>query len=123
LKELDEDERQYLQGLVDDYYDQFVETVAEGREMDAESIRETEARVFLGEDAHERGLVDGIGTREDVEDRLEAQLGEPVTVAEFEPQRGLMSRVRGGAQAVAFALGAGLSSPVEGDVDGLSFRR
>jgi len=31
LKEFEEHEREYLQGLIDDYYDQFVETVAEGR--------------------------------------------------------------------------------------------
>ncbi|MDS0281275.1 signal peptide peptidase SppA [Haloarcula onubensis] len=123
LKEFEEDEREYLQGLIDDYYDQFVETVAEGRDIDETTIRDTEARVFLGAAAHELGLVDGIGTREDVEDRLEARLGEPVTVAEFEPARGLMSRVRGGAQAVAFALGAGLTSAFDGDVDGFTFRQ
>lgn len=123
LKEFEEDEREYLQGLIDDYYDQFVETVAEGRELDEGTIRDTEARVFLGTEAHERGLVDDIGTREDVEERLESRLGEPVTVAEFEPSGGLVSRVRGGAQAVAFALGAGLTSAFEGDVDGFSFRQ
>ncbi|MFC6756007.1 MULTISPECIES: signal peptide peptidase SppA [Haloarcula] len=123
LKEFDEDDRKYLQGLIDDYYDQFVETVAEGRDLDEATIRDTEARVFLGSEAHEMGLVDDIGTREDVEDRLESQLGEPVTVTEFEPQRGLRSKIRAGAQAVAFALGAGLTSAFEGDVDGLSFRR
>jgi len=123
LKEFEEHEREYLQGLIDDYYDQFVETVAEGRELDEATIRDTEARVFLGTEAHEMGLVDDIGTRDDVEDRLESRLGEPVTVAEFEPSRGLMSKVRGGAQAVAFALGAGLTSAFEGDVDGFSFRR
>ena len=123
LKELEDEEREYLQGIVDDYYDQFVETVAEGREMDDETIRETEARVFLGSEAHERGLVDDIGTREDVEDRLEDQLAEPVTVREFEPDRGLSSKLRGGAQRVAFALGAGVSSAFEGDIDGLRFRR
>jgi protease-4 len=123
LKEIEEDERAYLQGIIDDYYDQFVETVAEGRAMDDETIRETEARIFLGEEAHERGLVDELGTREDVEERLESQLGESVTVAEFEPQRGIGSKLRGGAQAVAFALGAGVTSAFEGDVDGLSFRR
>ncbi|WP_324662983.1 signal peptide peptidase SppA [Haloarcula sediminis] len=122
LKEFEDDEREYLQGLIDDYYDQFVETVAEGRELDEAAVRDTEARVFLGTEAHEMGLVDDIGTREDVEDRLESELGEPVTVAEFEPQRGLRSKLRGGAQAVAFALGAGLTSAFEGDVDGLSFR-
>jgi len=123
LKEFEEHEREYLQGLIDDYYDQFVETVAEGRGLDEAAVRDTEARVFLGTEAHERGLVDDIGTREDVEDRLEARLGEPVTVTEFEPQRGFMSRVRGGARAVAFALGAGITSAFEGDVDGFSFRR
>ncbi|GGN85936.1 MULTISPECIES: signal peptide peptidase SppA [Haloarcula] len=123
LKEMTDDEREYLQGIVDDYYDQFVETVAAGREMDDETIRETEARIFLGTEAHERGLVDDIGTRDDIEDRLETHLGETVTVAEFEPERGLMGRLRGGAQRVAFAFGAGLASTVGGDVDGLSFRR
>jgi protease-4 len=123
LKEMREDEREYLQGIVDDYYEQFVETVADGREMDPEEIRATEAKVFLGTDAHERGLVDRIGTREDVEERLEERLGEPVTVSEFEPERGLSRVLRGGAQRVAFALGAGLASAVDGDVDGLSFRR
>ena len=123
LKEMREEEREYLQGIVDDYYDQFVETVAEGREMDAEEIRATEARVFLGTDAHKRGLVDRIGTREDVEDRVEDLLGEPVAIAEFQPQRGVLGRIRGGAQRTAFALGAGLASAVDGDVDGLSFRR
>ncbi len=123
LKEIEEHEREYLQGIVDDYYDQFVETVAEGREMDPEELRETEARIFLGSEAHERGLVDELGTREDVEDRLEDELGEPVTVTEFEPDRGLTQKLRGGAQAVAFALGAGVASAFEGDVDGLSFRR
>ncbi|WP_254273857.1 signal peptide peptidase SppA [Haloarcula marina] len=123
LKEMDEDERAYLQGLVDDYYDQFVETVAEGRDLDDETIRETEARVFLGEEAHERGLVDELGTREAVEERLEARLGEEVTVAEFEPQRSLAARLRGGARHAAYAFGSGLASHFDGDVDGLSFRR
>jgi len=123
LKEFEDHEREYLQGLIDDYYDQFVETVAEGRALDEDTIRDTEARVYLGTEAHELGLVDDIGTREDVEDHLASRLGEPVSVTAFEPQRGLTSKVRGGAQAVAFALGAGVTSAFEGDVDGLSFRR
>ena len=123
IKEIADSEREYLQGIVDDYYDQFVETVADGREMEAETIRETEARVFLGQDAYERELVDHLGTREDVEDRLETLLDEPVTVTEFTPDRGLTAKLRGGMQAVAFALGAGVASTFDGDVDGLSFRR
>jgi len=123
LKEMTDDERAYLQGIVDDYYDQFVETVADGREMDSETLRETEARIFLGSEAAEIGLVDELGTREDVEDALEDRLGESVSVVEFEPQRGLAQKFRGGAEQVAFALGAGVAGTFDGDVDGLSFRR
>jgi protease-4 len=123
LKEIEDDEREYLQGIIDDYYDQFVETVAEGREMDAEAVRETEARIFLGSEANEMGLVDDIGTRDAVEDRLAERLNESVTVTEFEPQGGPLSKLRSGAQAVAFAFGAGITDSFEGDIDGLSFRR
>ena len=123
LKEFEPDERAYLQGLIDDYYDQFVETVAEGRELDEATIRDTEARVYLGDQAAELGLVDELGTREDVEAHVEELIDEPVAVEEFEPSRGVMGRIRGGAQSVAFALGAGVASVFSGDVHGLSFRR
>jgi protease-4 len=123
LKELDDSEREYLQTIVDGYYDQFVETVADGRQLDEDEIRETEARIYLGGEAHELGLVDQLGTRREIEDTLEAELGEPVTVQEFEPTSGLAGRLRGGAQSVAFALGAGMASTLNGDFDGLSFRR
>ncbi|WP_097009141.1 signal peptide peptidase SppA [Natronoarchaeum philippinense] len=116
LKELDDDERAYLQGIVDDLYDNFVERVADGRDLDAEAIRDTEARVYLGEDAAELGLVDHIGRREDVEDELADRLGvESVTVEPFEPERGIAARVRGGAERAAYAFGAGVAGTVSDD--------
>ncbi|QZP37310.1 signal peptide peptidase SppA [Halobaculum magnesiiphilum] len=115
LKEVTPDERAYLQGIVDDYYDQFVEQVAEGRDMDEEAVRETEARVFLGTEAHERGLVDGLGDREAVLDRIEELTGHEAVVEEFTPSSGLMGRLRGGAAATAYALGAGVADAVAGD--------
>lgn len=123
LKELESDERAYLQGLIDDYYDQFVTTVAEGRDLDEAAIRDTEAKIYLGEAAAEIGLVDAIGTREDVEERVEELLNEPVTVEEFSPARGIARRLRRGAQSVAFSLGAGFGTVVSGDVGGFSVRR
>ena len=115
LKEMSEDERAYLQGLIDDYYDNFVERVAEGRDLEPAEIRETEARVYLGEEAHELGLVDELGTREDVEERLEESLGERVVVQAFEPSHRLAERIRFGAASTAFAFGAGVASVVVGD--------
>jgi protease-4 len=111
LKEPDEDDQEYLQGIVDDYYETFVERVAEGRGLDEETIRETEARVFLGTDAHENGLVDELGTREDVEDHIADRLGTPdVEVEEFTPKQGLMERLRSQSQGMAYAVGAGAAS-------------
>ncbi|WP_435097793.1 signal peptide peptidase SppA [Halarchaeum sp. P4] len=115
LKDLDEDDRTYLQGLIDDYYENFVERVAEGRDLDPETVEETEARVFLGEEALERGLVDDIGTARDAEDALEAELGVEVHVEEFRPEPGLMRRLRVGAQSVAYAAGAGVARTISGE--------
>ncbi|WP_408959498.1 signal peptide peptidase SppA [Natrinema sp. 74] len=119
LKELDEDERAYLQGLIDDYYDTFVERVSDGRDLDAEFVRDTEARIYLGEEADDMELVDHLGTRREIEaelaDRLEV---DDVTVEEFEPKRPLMARVGAGAQRVAYAFGAGIA----GLGDGRGFR-
>ena len=123
LKRIEEDERAYIQGLVDDYYDQFVDTVAEGRDMDPDAIEDTEARVFLGPDALDRGLVDEIGTRETVEDRVAERIGEPIAVREFEPTRSLRDRVQTGAQRATYAFGAGLADAFDDDADGLRFRR
>jgi len=123
LKELRPDERAYLQGIVDDYYDQFVETVAEGRDIEPEAVEDTEARVFLGGEARERGLVDELGTRRAVTDALEDRLGDPVAVREFEPAHSLRERVSLGAQRVTYAFGAGLAGALDGDVAGLRFRR
>jgi protease-4 len=120
LKEFEEDEREYLQGIIDGYYETFVERVAEGRDMDPDAVRETEARVYLGAEAADLGLVDELGTREDVEDHLSEVMEAEARIREFEPQRGLASRVRGGTAAVAFAFGAGLASVV--GEDGFDFR-
>jgi len=115
LKELDEAEREYLQTLVDDYYDQFVADVVEGRDLAEETVRDTEARVYLGSEAADMGLVDRLGTREDVEASVSERIGTEPVVEEFEPQRGLTDRLRTGTQRVAYAFGAGLAGTLTGD--------
>ncbi len=116
LKEPDEDDREYLQGIVDDYYETFVERVAEGRGLSEETVRDTEARVYLGTDAHENGLVDELGTREDIEEHLTERLSvSEVSVEEFEPKRNLMERLRSQSQGVAYAFGAGVASALGAD--------
>ncbi|RQG88954.1 signal peptide peptidase SppA [Natrarchaeobius halalkaliphilus] len=116
LKELEEDERAYLQGLIDDYYETFVERVSDGRDLEPEFVRDTEARIYLGQTAHEMELVDELGTRRDLEGELAQRLErDEVTVEEFEPERPLMARVGMGARGIAYAFGAGLAGVISED--------
>ena len=119
LKELEDEEREYLQGIIDDYYDTFVERVSDGRDLEPDFVRDTEARIYLGEEASDMGLVDHLGTRREIETELADRLDtDEVTVEEFEPERPLMARVGAGAQQVAYAFGAGIA----GLGDGRGFR-
>jgi len=122
LKALSEDEREYLQGLVDDYYETFVERVSNGRDLEPEEIRATEARVFLAGEAEEKGLIDATGTRDDGEDWLADQLEEETAVQPFEPDRTLADRVQFGSERIAYAFGAGIASAFDMEASELSFR-
>lgn len=113
LKEIDDDERAYLQGLIDDYYEHFIERVAAGRDLDPDAIRDTEARVYLGNEARTLDLIDAIGTHEDVLDHVTDQIGTEAVHTEFEPEQGLRQRLQRGAQGLAFAFGAGVWSRVD----------
>lgn len=60
------EEIQILQDLIDTSYQQFVMTVAEGRNLDAEVVRSfADGRVFTGQQALALGLVDRLGTEEE----------------------------------------------------------
>ena len=108
-------DREYLQDRVDEQYDAFVERAAEGRDLDPEVLRDTEARVYTGQDAEEMGLVDELGDRDDVEETLESELLEAVTVKEFKPRKSIGARINASARSVAYAAGAGLASVVDDD--------
>jgi protease-4 len=55
-----------LQRYVDDAYEQFVEVVANERELEkAEVLKLADGRVFTGQQALESGLIDLLGTYQD----------------------------------------------------------
>jgi protease-4 len=60
------EERELLQGVMDNVHEQFIKAVAEGRKMKVEDVREiADGRIFTGEQAKAYGLVDELGTLED----------------------------------------------------------
>lgn len=65
FKELTDEERAYLQGLLDDMQAQFVDAVAEGRNLPKEAVAAlADGRVLTGRQALKAGLVDRLGDRQ-----------------------------------------------------------
>ncbi len=63
---LTEEERGILQELSDEAYGQFVDHVAESRDMDPARVRElATGEIFMGSQAYEHGLVDELGGEEE----------------------------------------------------------
>ncbi|MFO0754466.1 MAG: signal peptide peptidase SppA [Thermodesulfovibrionales bacterium] len=56
------EEREILQGVMDDVHEQFIAAVAEGRKMPVEKVRPiADGRIFSGRQAIQAGLVDELG--------------------------------------------------------------
>lgn len=65
-RELTQEEENILQELIDTTYQQFVQTVAEGRNLPVETVKTfADGRIFTGQQAVELGVVDRVGTEED----------------------------------------------------------
>ncbi len=61
-RDLSQEEREYIQALVNDLHDQFVEAVANGRKMPVDKVRRlANGKVFTGRQAKKLGLVDILG--------------------------------------------------------------
>ena len=64
FRQMTPEERTLLQGMIDDVHSQFIEAVAEGRQLSPDSVRMfADGRVFSGRQALALRLVDKMGTR------------------------------------------------------------
>lgn len=82
------EEREILQGVMDNVHEQFIKAVSEGRNMTIEEVKKiADGRIFTGEQAVGYGLVDELGSLEDAI-RIAAKLvgikGEPEVVTKKE---------------------------------------
>lgn len=89
-----EEERQLLQGVIDNAFAQFLQAVADGRKMPVDEVRPVaDGRIVTGEQALKLGLVDELGDSWKAVE-LAAQLGgisgKPEVLRETEALSGLM---------------------------------
>lgn len=65
-REMTDQEKTILQDLINISYGQFVQTVAQARQLAVETVRTfADGRIFTGQQALELGIVDRLGTEED----------------------------------------------------------
>jgi protease-4 len=65
-RELTDPEKHILQELIDTSYQQFVQTVADARQLAVETVKSfADGRIFTGQQALELGVIDRLGTEED----------------------------------------------------------
>lgn len=76
FRKMREDEKIYLQGIIDSIYEQFVNDVADGRKMPVDRVKQlADGRIYTGLQAKEMGLIDNIGTFYDVVDDIQKEIG------------------------------------------------
>ncbi len=82
-EELTAEQRDILQGMVDEAYDQFVSIIVDGRGLSEEKVRElADGRIYTAKQALEEDLIDGICTEDEYYDRIYAELGEDILIFE-----------------------------------------
>jgi protease-4 len=84
VREMTAEEKQLIQGIVDDIYDQFVRTISEDRKIPLEIIKSlADGRIFSGRQALQLKLVDELGGLQDavlLAGRLAGIEGKPAIV-------------------------------------------
>lgn len=89
LEKLTPQGRASLELVVADFYDTFVDMVAESRDMEREQVLElADGRIFTGPQAVEAGLIDAIGSEKEAVEWLETekQIGKGLKIRDREPE-------------------------------------
>lgn len=82
-----DEEHDILQSMIDDLYDDFVDVIAEGRDMPEDKVRDLgDGRIYTGKQAQEHGLVDELGTLDDTIEVMKDEHNlKGARVVEYEP--------------------------------------
>jgi len=101
VREMTPAERAYMQGLIDNMHDQFIQSVAAGRRMKVEQIRPlADGKVWTGEQAKPLNLIDQIGDFQAAIDDTAKSVGikgEPTIVRPEKDKKGLLDLLFGDA--------------------------
>jgi len=110
-REMTPEEKEIMQGMVDEYYELFVDVVAEGRGLSKDEVRNlATGQIYTGTEAKELGLVDALGGL-DTATELAMELAgiEAAIVEYYQPPKITLLSLLGFANAIQARI-AGLSA-------------
>jgi protease-4 len=111
FREMTPEEEEIMQGMIDEYYEQFIDVVAEGRGLSKDEVRDlATGQIYTGTEAKELGLVDALGGL-DTATELAMELAgiEVARVEYYQPPRVTLWSLLGFADAIRVRL-SGLSA-------------
>jgi protease-4 len=111
FREMTLEEEEIMQGMIDEYYEQFIDVVAEGRGLSKDEVRDlATGQIYTGTVAKELGLVDALGGL-DTATELAMELAgiEVARVEYYQPPRVTLWSLLGFADAIRVRL-SGLSA-------------
>jgi protease-4 len=84
FRELTPEEEEIMQQTIDEYYEQFIDVVAEGRELNREEVRDlATGQIYSGTEAQELGLVDELGNLDTAIDLAVELAGIETAIVEY----------------------------------------
>lgn len=90
--EMTDEHRAILQGLVDEAYEQFTGIVAEGRNMDIETVKAiADGRIYSANQALELGLIDNVDTYDNMQKDMLDYIGSDITIYTPNSQENIFS--------------------------------
>lgn len=79
--EMTDEQKQIFQGMVDEAYEQFVEIIADGRNMTVDEVKPlADGRIYTAKQALDLGLIDKIDTYEDMQNEVLKEVGKDATI-------------------------------------------
>ena len=111
LREMTPEERAIFQDSLDQIHQFFIEEVAENRDMRVREVEKVATGAFyIGAEAYKLGLVDELGSRDEVTAYLENELDMEVDFIRYRTDRGFFNSLGVSADKSFYLMGKGLGS-------------
>ncbi|MBL7056532.1 signal peptide peptidase SppA [Candidatus Woesearchaeota archaeon] len=111
FRDMTSEERKLFQKNLDKIHDYFIEEVAENRGMKERAVKKlATGQFYLGIEAKELGLVDELGSRQEVLDYVSSEIGEEVDLVKYQRDTGLLGALSGIFSESSFFVGKGIGT-------------